>query len=79
MNFRNTYLNMIFDQSSSFIDQDIKKEFIEDVTRSGSPKFLEFHGGSWFAEVAATFNYYGSKENMLCFYSLKMKIWVRNG
>lgn len=69
--FRNTYLNMIFDQSSSFIDQDIKKEFIEDVTRSGSAKFLEFHGGSWFAELAATFNYYGSKENMLLFLQLE--------
>jgi hypothetical protein len=69
--FRNTYLNMIFDQSSSFIGQDIKNEFIEDVTRSGSPKFLEFHGGSWFAEVASTFNYYGSKENMLLFLQLE--------
>jgi hypothetical protein len=69
--FRNTYLNMIFDQSSSFIDQDTKKEFIEDVTRDGSPEFLEFHGGSWFAEVAATFNYYGSKETLLLFLQLE--------
>jgi hypothetical protein len=69
--FRETYLNMLFDQSGSFIDQDIKKEFIEDVTRSGSPKFLEFHGGSWFAEVASSFNYYGSKENMLLFLQLE--------
>ena len=69
--FRNTYLNMIFDQSGSFIDQDTKKEFIEEVTSSGSQKFLEFHGGSWFAEVASTFNYYGSKENMLLFLQLE--------
>jgi len=69
--FRNTYLNMIFDQSSTFIDQELKSEFIEDVTRSGSPKFLEFHGGSWFAEVAATFNYYGSKETLLLFLQLE--------
>jgi hypothetical protein len=69
--FRNTYLNMIFDQSSSFIDQDLKNEFIEEVTKSGSPKFLEFHGGSWFAEVATTFDYHGTKENMLLFLQLE--------
>jgi hypothetical protein len=69
--FRNTYLNMIFDQSSTFIDQELKSEFIEDVTRSGSPKFLEIHGGYWFAEVAATFNYYGSKETLLLFLQLE--------
>lgn len=69
--FRNTYLNMIFDQSSTFIEPDVKMEFIEDVTREGSPKFLEFHGGSWFSEVAATFNYYGSRETMLLFLQLE--------
>jgi hypothetical protein len=69
--FRNTYLNMIFDQSSSLIDQNLKNEFIEYVTKSSSPKFLEFHGGLWFAEVASTFNYYGSKENLLLFLQLE--------
>jgi hypothetical protein len=69
--FRDTYLNMIFDQSGTFIEPDVKKEFIEDVTRDGSPKFLEFHGGLWFAEVAATFNYYGTKETMLLFLQLE--------
>jgi hypothetical protein len=69
--FRQTYLNMIFDQSSIFIDKDTKKEFIDDVTRTGSPKFLEFHGGLWFAEAATTFNYFGNNENLLLFLQLE--------
>jgi hypothetical protein len=69
--FRDTYLNMIFDQSSIFIDKDTKQEFIKDVTNSESPKFLEFHGGLWFAEVTASFNYYGDKETLLLFLQLE--------
>jgi hypothetical protein len=62
---------MIFDQSSSLIDPGDKKEFIEFVTTTESPKFLEFHGGMWFAEVAATFSYGGNNENLLLFFQLE--------
>jgi len=37
------------------------------------------HGGSWFAELAATFNYYGGKEICSCFYSLKRKPGLKMG
>ena len=69
--FRGTYLNMIFDQSSIFIDPEIKTEFIEDVTDASSPVFLEFHGGMWFAELAAIFSYKDNNENMLMFFQLE--------
>ena len=63
--FRKVYLNMLFDQENSFIEENLKSQFIEDVSGDDSPVFLEFHGGSWFAEIAATFTYYGNNENLL--------------
>lgn len=69
--FRNVYLKMIFDQESSFMGEDIKSQFIEDITGEDSPEFLDFHGGSWFAEIATTFNHYGNRENLLLFLKLE--------
>lgn len=69
--FRATYLNMLFDLSGSYIDDNLKKEFIKQVTDKASHKFLEFHGGLWFAEVLTTFNYENSKENLLLFLNLE--------
>lgn len=69
--FRNVYLNMLFDLSSSYIDETLKKEFIAHVTDQQSPDFLEFHGGLWFAEALATFSYKGSRENLLMFLQLE--------
>ncbi len=69
--FRKVYLNMLFDQQSPFINEDIKKEFIKDVSRTDKPLYLEFHGGLWFAEVPATFTYYGNKENLILFLQLE--------
>ena len=69
--FRNVYLNMLFDLQSSTIDKTLKNEFIKDVTELESPVFLDFHGGLWFAEVAAKFTYYGTSENLLLFLQLE--------
>lgn len=69
--FRNVYLNMLFDLQSNGIDKELKNEFIKDVTEADSPEFIDFHGGFWFAELAATFTYYGSTENLLLFLQLE--------
>lgn len=69
--FRNVYLNMLFDLQNSNIDKQLKNEFIKDVTEIESPEFLDFHGGLWFSEVASTFNYYGATENLLLFLQLE--------
>jgi hypothetical protein len=69
--FRSTYLNMLFDLSGSYIDENLKKEFIKQVSGKASPEFLEFHGGSWFAEALTTFNYENNKENLLLFLKLE--------
>ncbi len=69
--FRNVYLNMLFDLQNSNIDKQLKNEFIKDVTQIESPEFIDFHGGLWFAEVASTFTYYGTTENLLLFLQLE--------
>lgn len=69
--FRNVYLNMLFDLQNSTIKKQLKNDFIKDVTELESPVFIEFHGGFWFAEVASTFKYYGTSENLLLFLQLE--------
>lgn len=69
--FRNVYLNMLFDLQNSSIDKALKNEFIKDVTEVESPEFIDFHGGFWFAELASTFSYYGTTENLLLFLQLE--------
>jgi len=69
--FRNVYLNMLFDLQNSTIDKQLKNEFIKDVTELESPVFLDFHSGLWFAEVAAKFKYYDTSENLLLFLQLE--------
>lgn len=71
--FRKVYLNMIFDQGSPFIDEDLKKEFIAEVTNPEHPVYLDFHGGLWFAELSTTFKYYKKKENLILFLQLEQE------
>ncbi len=69
--FRNVYLNMLFDLQNSTIDKQLKNEFIKDVTETESPEYIDFHGGFWFAEITSTFTYYGNTENLLLFLQLE--------
>ena len=71
--FRQVYLNMLFDKESSFIDEELKTEFIENVTNINNQFFLDFHGGQWFAELAATFQYHKNKENLILFLQLEQE------
>ena len=71
--FRQVYLNMLFDMESSFIDENLKKEFLENITNTEEPAFLDFHGGQWFAELAATFQYHRNKENLILFLQLEQE------
>jgi hypothetical protein len=71
--FRNVYMKMIFDLSSSFIDEETKKEFIGYICNEDNPLFLDFHGGLWFAELAATFEYYHNHENLILFLQIEQE------
>lgn len=51
---RRQYIARLFDEESS-IPILLKDAFINDMTHHDKQKFLEFHGGEWFAEVLVNF------------------------
>ncbi|MFU8843424.1 MAG: hypothetical protein ACNA7V_06405 [Bacteroidales bacterium] len=71
--FRPVYLKMLFDASSPFIQNQLREEFIAQVADSGSPQFLNFHGGNWFAELSMTFRHHRKKENLILFLQLEQE------
>lgn len=68
---RRLYLEAIFDNSSQNISRRFKAEFIDDLTLSRNPQFLEFHGGQWFAEVSTKFRFKGKEERVTLFLELQ--------
>lgn len=75
-NFRNaetrrSYLKMLFDAENGDISNQLKNEFIRDVTRQDSADFLNFYGGKWFAEVTAKFKYQGKEQTAVVFLNLE--------
>lgn len=75
-NFRNPvlrkrYLQMIFDLDNSLIDKAKRKDFIDDVTKTNDPVFLNFHNGDWFAEVTTQFIFYGEAKKATLFLKLE--------
>jgi hypothetical protein len=71
---RRQYINLLFDQDNTNIPGLLKQAFINDVTREDHPKFLEFHGGSWFSEVVVKFR----RGNRDIYITLLMKL-VKEG
>lgn len=74
--FRNSrtrwrYLKILFDNESSNIANNLKNDFIDDVTNKSDPLFLDFHGGNWFAQVAATFYWQGKEEKAILYLQLQ--------
>ena len=69
--YRRTFINLLFDQQSTNIDPLIKNEFIYKCTQEESPNILDFHGGSWFAEVNTRFNYKGQELDLILFLKLQ--------
>ena len=69
--FRRIYIEMLFDHESQLLGQELKSEFIEDVTSANHQKFLDFYGDSWFAEVTARFSFEGKTETAVLFLSLQ--------
>src|ERR1044072_223285 len=48
---RKKYIGMLFDAGNAGINGDLKVQFAKDVLEKTKPVILDFHGGSWFAEV----------------------------
>ena len=68
---RRAYLEGLFDEQNPYLTAELRASFISDVTSAGRPSFLDFHGGDWFAEVHATFEIEGKKEQALLFLKLE--------
>lgn len=67
---RQKYLQAIFDKENSKLSQTTKDKFLRSVN-GNSPKFLDFHGGEWFAEVKTSFTYKGKNEPITLFLKLE--------
>ena len=67
---RQKYLDLLFDEQNRNLSGALKKEFINDVN-SSQPVYLDFHGGNWFAEVKARFEYKGREEEATLFLKLQ--------
>lgn len=68
---RKAYYPNLFNNENSFLSQQLKAEFQEDVMDKNNPIFLDFHGGLWFAEVTTTFIYQGSEQFLTLFLQLE--------
>ena len=68
---RNKYLNILFDLENKSISEELRKEFIDDISAEQDPKYLDFHGGNWFAEVSSIFSWQGKEEKLILFLGLE--------
>ena len=68
---RNKYLSILFDQENTRLTDTLKNQFISYVMDPDHPNFLDFHGGSWFAEVTTKFLYKGTEEPLTLFLKLQ--------
>ncbi|WKN41050.1 hypothetical protein [Tunicatimonas pelagia] len=68
---RQKYLENLFDNQTREISATEKQAFIKTVNNSSSPTYLNFHGGQWFAEVKAQFNYQGRRQEATLFLRLQ--------
>lgn len=68
---RKNYLYSLFDGQNPYMTQDLRDAFIDQITDDNKPKYLDFHGGEWFAEVRATFKNRGKPESVILFLKLQ--------
>ena len=68
---RNEFLSILFDKQNVNITNEMKAQFIKDVTDNQNSKFLNFRGKDWFAEVNAVFTYQNRPVNILIYLELE--------
>jgi hypothetical protein len=73
-NVRRKFISALFDEENESIAQPLKRAFINDVTSTDNPKFLDFHGGDWFGETYVKFK----RGNQETFVTLFMELVKEN-
>lgn len=68
---RTEFLSILFDKKNNDITDDLKAQFINDVTNEQNTKFLNFRGKDWFAEVNTVFTYQNRPVNILIYLELE--------
>lgn len=68
---RKKYLKNLFNNENTYLEDSLKEEFIDHLLDKDDPRFLEFHGGEWFAEVTTTFIYQGTEQFLTLFLQLE--------
>ena len=68
---RTEFLGILFDKKNTGITDELKAQFIKDVTNGQDSKFLNFRGKDWFAEVNAVFTYQNRPVNILIYLELE--------
>lgn len=68
---RKKYIARLFDASNTNITDELKIAFAKDVLDKSNPKFLDFHGDDWLAQVRATFIFNGINTPVILFLKLE--------
>ncbi len=68
---RKQFLEILFDNETSELDEALRAIFIDEVTNNEEPVYLNFHGGEWFSEVHTTFKYHGKESNCILYMRLQ--------
>ncbi len=71
---RRIFIPALFDSANSDIAPSLKRAFINDVTNTEDPKFLDFHGKDWFGEAYVKF----ARGNTEVFITLFMELVKEN-
>ncbi len=67
---RQKYLGNLFNNENSGL-KTLKTEFISHVNSKSTPKYFDFYGGNWFAEVSAKFTFNGISKDVILFLKLE--------
>jgi hypothetical protein len=68
---RGNFISILFDNETSGITNDTKREFMSEVLSEVMPQYINFHREGWFAEVSAIFTYQGRRENVTLFLKIQ--------
>lgn len=68
---RKSFINILFDNETSDIPVELKREFLTNVVSESYPQYLAFHGGDWFAEATTLFSYGGRSQEVTLFLKLQ--------
>ncbi|OHX65713.1 hypothetical protein [Flammeovirga pacifica] len=71
LSMRKKYLEVLFDSENASLTKKLKKDFIDDVTNSKAPKFIEKRQGGYFAQVETRYLYKGKNINVTLYLRLQ--------